>query len=157
MNLKEIKELIKIIDNSGLTEFHYEKEDIKLTLKKDIIIQQISGREPNQNNYLTQTAKTEMIDVTTTASQEVNDIEEKNIHIIKSPIVGIFYDSANPDSPIFVKLGDKIKSGQVLCIVEAMKLMNEIASDVDGELIEVFVNNQGAVEYGQPLFKIRKA
>lgn len=156
MNLKEIKELIKIIDSSGLTEFHYEKEDIKLTLKKEIVIQQMSV--PKQSNNVSQTVIAETTDLAIAASEGTKGIaEEENIHIIKSPIVGVFYASGNPDAPIFVKPGDKVKSGQILCIVEAMKLMNEIASDVDGELLEVLVNNQGAVEYGQPLFKIRKA
>lgn len=151
MNLKEIKELIKIIDNSGLTEFHYEKEDIKLILKKEITVHQVitGASEVNAVQNFKQEA------VVTEAITPV--IEEEALHIIKSPIVGVFYTSQNPDAPLFVNPGDKVKIGQVLCIVEAMKLMNEITSDVDGELVEVLCSNQGSVEFGQPLFKIRKA
>lgn len=82
---------------------------------------------------------------------------EEGLHIVKSPIVGTFYGSPNPSSPPFVKAGDQIAAGQVLCIVEAMKLMNEIESDVAGELVRVLVENGQAVEYGQPLFAIRPA
>jgi acetyl-CoA carboxylase biotin carboxyl carrier protein len=152
MNFKEIKELIKIIDTSNLSEFHIELEDIKLTLKKEI-----TARPANANNGI--------IDRKEYISNEYNmdnmavepsKKEEENLHIIKSPIVGFFYAAPNPETPDFVKVGDKIKVGQVLCIVEAMKLMNEITSDVDGEIVEVLEKNQNPVEFGQPLFKIRK-
>lgn len=75
-------------------------------------------------------------------------------YVIESPIVGTFYSSSNPDADAFVSVGSKVKKGQVLCIIEAMKLMNEIESDVDGEVAEIFVNNEQGVEFGQPLFKI---
>lgn len=78
-------------------------------------------------------------------------------HVLTSPIVGTFYRSPNPDSPAFVEVGDKVKKGQVLCIVEAMKLMNEIESDVDGTIAEIFPQNAQAVEYGERLFAIRAA
>ncbi len=78
-----------------------------------------------------------------------------NLHALNSPIVGTFYRAPNPDSPPFVEVGDRVKTGQVLCIVEAMKLMNEIESDVDGTIVEVYIENAQAVEYGEPLFAIK--
>ncbi len=78
-----------------------------------------------------------------------------NIHVLESPIVGTFYRAPNPDSPSYVEVGDRVKTGQVLCIVEAMKLMNEIESDVDGTIAEVYIENVQAVEYGEPLFAIK--
>lgn len=158
MNLKEIKELIKIIDASRLSEFQIETDDIKLTLKKEIVVQQVNAMD--RNDYVVRDNRELRLDTDDIAVQltsEKNEKNEEDLHIIKSPIVGVFYAAANPESPNFVKVGDKIKSGQVLCIVEAMKLMNEITSDVEGEVVEILGQNQGPVEYGQPLFKVRKA
>lgn len=149
MNFEEIKDLIKVIDASNLSEFHIEQENIKLTIKKEIIIQQ-SGTI-DRTEYITREPKVH----NTTALVEPKEVE--NYHIIKSPIVGIFYSAANPEAPDFVKVGDKIKQGQVLCIVEAMKLMNEITSDIDGEIMEILGKPQSPVEFGQTLFKVRKA
>ncbi len=81
----------------------------------------------------------------------------RNLHSLTSPIVGTFYRAPNPDSPSFVEVGDRVKTGQVLCIVEAMKLMNEIESDVDGTIVEIHVENAQAVEYGEPLFAVKKS
>ncbi|MDF2672571.1 MAG: accB, partial [Clostridiales bacterium] len=82
--------------------------------------------------------------------------EEKDIHLIKSPIVGMFYSSPSLEEETFVKVGNNINKGDVLCIIEAMKLMNEVTADIDGEIIEVLVGNKSIVEYGQPLFKVRE-
>lgn len=82
-------------------------------------------------------------------------VDDPNLKVIESPIVGTFYTAASPDAPAFVKVGDKIKKGDIVCIVEAMKLMNEIESEFDGEVVEVCVNNESPVEYGQALFKIK--
>ena len=81
--------------------------------------------------------------------------EDKNIFVVKSPIVGTFYASSSPDKENFVKAGSKVKKGSVLCIIEAMKLMNEIESEVQGEVVEIMVDNESMVEFGQPMFKIR--
>jgi acetyl-CoA carboxylase biotin carboxyl carrier protein len=91
-----------------------------------------------------------------TITATIQNVVEKEIkgHVIESPIVGTFYSSGNPDADAYVSVGSKVKKGQVLCIIEAMKLMNEIESDVDGEIAEIFVTNEQGVEFGQPLFKI---
>ena len=80
---------------------------------------------------------------------------DEGLHVVKSPIVGTFYESPSPGSPPFVKPGDKVEAGQVLCIIEAMKLMNEIEADLGGEIVKRLVNNGQPVEYGQPLFSVR--
>lgn len=82
-------------------------------------------------------------------------IEDANLKIVKSPIVGTFYEAASPDAPPFIKVGDKVKKGDTVCIVEAMKLMNEIECDFDGEVVEICVSNESPVEYNQPLFKVK--
>jgi acetyl-CoA carboxylase biotin carboxyl carrier protein len=81
---------------------------------------------------------------------------DANVHIVKSPFVGTFYASPSPGKPVYAKVGDKVKVGQPLCVLEAMKIMNEIDSDANGEIIEICVDNESLVEYGQPLFKIKK-
>jgi acetyl-CoA carboxylase biotin carboxyl carrier protein len=83
--------------------------------------------------------------------------DDANLHIVKSPIVGTFYEAASPGAPAFVAVGDSVKEGQVLCIIEAMKLMNEIEADATGVIVKRFVNNGSPVEYGMPLFGIRKS
>lgn len=152
MNLKEIKELIKIIDSSNLSEFHIEVEDIKLTIKKEVVVSRANSYDGNEYVVREAEAKSEFKDIDVIPEIKV----EENLHVIKSPIVGFFYSSASPESEAFAKVGGMVKAGDVLCIVEAMKLMNEITSDVDGEIIEVLVQNQNPVEFGQPLFKIRR-
>lgn len=82
-------------------------------------------------------------------------VSDAGLHIIKSPFVGTFYASPSPGKPVYCKVGDKVKAGQTLCVLEAMKIMNEIDSDVNGEIVEVCVDNESLVEYGQPLFKIK--
>jgi acetyl-CoA carboxylase biotin carboxyl carrier protein len=82
--------------------------------------------------------------------------DDANLHIVKSPIVGTFYESASPGAPAFANVGDAVKEGQILCIIEAMKLMNEIEADATGEIVKRFVNNGSPVEYGMPLFGIKK-
>ncbi|EYE88929.1 acetyl-CoA carboxylase [Fervidicella metallireducens AeB] len=152
MNLREIKELIRIIDNSSLTEFQYEKDDYKIFIKKE--------GKVLKNKYTESVEKEEtsgealFTEVEEPAKQM--EKEDENLFVVVSPIVGTFYSAPGPEAPAYVKIGDRVKKGDVLCIVEAMKLMNEINSDVDGEIVEILAENQSIVEYGQPLFKIRK-
>lgn len=147
MEVKDIKELIKAVDSSSITEFEFQKDDIKIVLKK--------GNSSIHKKDI-ESIKEEMAPVKHEEQIEINNKDTKeDLHIIKSPIVGTFYSSPNPNSEAYVKPGSRVKKGDVLCIVEAMKLMNEITSDADGEIVEVFVENQSFVEYGQPLFSIR--
>lgn len=153
MDIKEIKELIKLVDSSSITEFQLDKENYKILIKKEQTEVRVLDKQYvlpyGQGNAAEKEMKPE---------EKTNNPgkEEKDMHLIKSPIVGMFYSSPNPETEAFVKAGSKIKKGDVLCIIEAMKLMNEVTADVDGEIAEVLVENKSIVEYGQPLFKVRQ-
>lgn len=138
MELNNIKELIKLVEKSSLTEFSMEEGDFKISMSKNGVV---TGYVPQEVNRVE------------VAEQEEN--EEEDI-FITSPIVGTFYAAEAPDVPPFVKVGDIIKKGQTVCILEAMKLMNEIESDFDGEIVAILVSNEQKVEYGQPLFRVKK-
>lgn len=153
MELNDVKELIKLIDNSKITEFQLDKEDFKILIKKEKECVRVFNNEDAAgvaNIIPIYTEKANQVEVA------INTVEEnKDIHSINSPIIGMFYAAPSPDASNFVKVGDRVKKGDVLCIIEAMKLMNEVISDVDGEISEVLVENKSIVEYGQPLFKVR--
>jgi acetyl-CoA carboxylase biotin carboxyl carrier protein len=153
MDIKEIKELVKLIDSSSITEFLLDKENFKISIKKEQVNYRISDSEQIDNNR-----QSDAIEKVVESEEKTIDIKKEgnDIHLIKSPIVGMYYSSPSPDEEAFVNVGKKVKKGDVLCIIEAMKLMNEVTSDVDGEIIEALVENKNIVEYGQPLFKVRK-
>lgn len=156
MDYKDIKKLMDDMGNSKLDSLDIEFPDgIKISMTKN-----------SQKEVVVTTKKTDVIDASAPitvpvvtekkeASLVTMDNKEENYKIVKSPMVGTFYESSSPDAEAFVKVGDKVKKGQVLCIVEAMKLMNEIESEFDGEIVEVCVKNEEVVEYGMPLFKIK--
>lgn len=153
MNLNEIKELIALIDASSLTKFEIEKDGLKILIKKEAILSEVKYQEPIK-------AKPEIV-IHETRKEEAAEAApakvDENLEKVSSPIVGTFYSAPGPDSPDYVKVGDRVKKGQVLCIVEAMKLMNEITSEFDGEIVSVLCQSGSLVEYGQPLFEIRRA
>jgi acetyl-CoA carboxylase biotin carboxyl carrier protein len=165
MNQKEIKELIELLVEKDITEFEIERGDVKLHIRRGSAAQapqvvHVAAPAPVAAAPLSApppaSAATEAAKpVGVTASTEAAD--EANLHTVKSPIVGTYYESASPGSPPFVKVGDSVKEGQVLCIIEAMKLMNEIEADASGVIVQQFVNNGSPVEYGMPLFGIRKS
>jgi len=151
MNQKEIKELIEFLVEKDIAEFELERGDIKIRIKR--------GQRAAAASFGAPAATPAPLPLPTSASAPAatapaNESEE-GIDIIKSPIVGTFYEAASPGSPAFVKEGDSVAVGQVLCIVEAMKLMNEIESEAAGKILKILVSNGQPVEYGQPLFKIR--
>ncbi len=162
MNLKELKELIEFIIEKDIAEFELERGELKLRLKR-------AGAEPAIDPRLfaappqaiaapappSPSATAASSAPSGPASASVETAEEAGLHIIRSPIVGTFYESASPGAPAFVKPGDTVAVGQVLCIIEAMKLMNEIEADFAGELVTRYVSNAQPVEYGQPLFALR--
>ena len=146
MDLEKIAGLVKIIEESSLTEFSYKDEDVKITMSKlDHPPVVAPGAAP-------------MPQAPVAAPEAVNveQTQEDNVLFIVSPIVGTFYSAAAPDVPAFVKVGDTVKNGQTVCILEAMKLMNEIQAEFDCEIEAVLVSNEQKVEYGQPLFRVRK-
>jgi len=157
MNFKEIVELIEKVAELGIAEVEIEQAGTKL---------RIQGKEspppvvpaafalPHPAVAAVPAAPAPVPMPATTASQKEEE-SDAGLHIITSPIVGTFYRSPNPESDAFVTVGDHVTKGKVLCIIEAMKLMNEIESDVDGEIVKVFPQNGQPVEYGEQLFAVR--
>lgn len=152
----ELKALIQAFKEGGLTELDLKDRDFELTLKKEcqnIAVQTVS---PQASAERIVQVESEIIAENIVREEAVTQvIEEIPGNIVESPIVGTFYSAANPDSEPFAKIGQMVKKGDVLCIVEAMKLMNEIEAEYDGEIVEIYVENEEMVEFGQPLFKIR--
>lgn len=151
MDIKEIKELIKLIDSSSITEFKLDREEFKLSIRKEQTLLKVMDNEPPA--YIEKKPMEKKVEP---ESETVEAKLDSDIHFINSPIVGTFYSSPGPDKDPFIKQGSKIKKGDVLCIIEAMKLMNEVTADVDGEIVEVLVKDKSIVEYGEPLFKVRQ-
>ncbi|GAE24601.1 biotin carboxyl carrier protein of acetyl-CoA carboxylase [Halalkalibacter wakoensis JCM 9140] len=159
LKVQELKELIKALDQSNLDELKFEQEGTKLVLKKQQApvnavekIVEVTKEAPQV------TAAPSVTEVVTEAPQKEAQQEQKtvaaNIHTITSPMVGTFYAAPSPDSAPYVTLGDQVNAESVVCIVEAMKLMNEIEAEVKGKIVEVLAENGELVEYGQPLFVV---
>ena len=170
MNQKEIKELIEFLVEKDIAEFELERGDMKLHIKR--------GGAPQLAPVMHVAPAVASIPATPVASAPPAasppsqpptgksdgaatqtppaPAADADLHIVKSPIVGTFYEAPSPGTPPFVKIGDTVQEGQVLCIIEAMKLMNEIEAEVSGVLAKAFVSNGTPVEYGMPLFGIRK-
>ena len=151
IDIASIKELVKVIDESSLTTFEMEQDGVKLVLKKEAVAAPVAVASPVV--AAAPVVTNAPVQVEENVKEEVKEVP--TCKTINSPMVGTFYASSAPDKPAYVSVGDKVKKGQVVCIVEAMKLMNEIESDVDGEIVEILVNNEDMVEFGQPMFVIR--
>ena len=153
MDIKLIKQVIELMKRSDISEFEFEEDGLKLRLSS----------KSNEAPQVIQAATTPLVAAppanvpSSEQDQSVPPTEELGISVIKSPMVGTFYRSASPDSPPFTDTGAKVGSDSVVCIIEAMKVMNEIQSEMSGTITEVLVENGEAVEYGQPLFKIKTA
>jgi acetyl-CoA carboxylase biotin carboxyl carrier protein len=161
--LKELKELIEFLKDNKIGEFDLERGELKVRIKFASEAPAASALDLAGLNRLLSAAPATASAVPAihaaaapTASEAPAPVDEDaGLHIVKSPIVGTFYESPSPGSPPFVKPGDVVEAGQVLCIVEAMKLMNEIESDVAGEIVKRFVQSGQPIEYGQALFSVR--
>jgi acetyl-CoA carboxylase biotin carboxyl carrier protein len=159
MNLKELKELIEFLEEKNIAEFEMERGDVKVRIKRageQTIVH--TGGEPRF--YAVPSApgpapELGSAPVVPAAAPPAAPAPEEGLHSVKSPIVGTFYEAPSPGAPPFVKPGDSVEVGQVLCIVEAMKLLNEIESDVAGEIVKNLAVNGQPIEYGQDLFVIR--
>lgn len=165
MNQKEIQDLIKFVSKSGVTEVEIEKKDFKIIIKAEnkqsskkeevVYIQQAA---PQVQQQLPQAAMP-----AAPAPQPAADnnpapaAEENNYVTVKSPMIGTFYRAPSPDKPVFVEVGDTIKAGDTVCIIEAMKLFNEIESEISGKIVKVLVDDATPVEYDQPLFLVDPA
>lgn len=144
MNLEHIKALIDLIDASDITEFNYEDKELKVVLKKEKEIRESVTMPVKHVTH-------EQIQV----KEPVTTEHTEDTMTINAPMVGTFYKSPSPEADPYVKVGDKVKNDSIVCILEAMKLFNEIQSEVSGEIIEILVEDGQLVEYGQPLFKVK--
>jgi acetyl-CoA carboxylase biotin carboxyl carrier protein len=140
MDIDKIKQIIEVLKGTDITEIQLEKEDEKIVIKR--------GQQTSSPVYVQHFES----EVKSKIEQKID--EDKSLYSVNSPIVGTVYRAASPDASYFVEAGSKVKKGTILCIIEAMKLMNEIESEVDGTILKVLVENGQAVEYGQPLFLI---
>ena len=166
MNQKELKELIEFLIEKDIAEFELERGDVKVKIRRGG--QLGASAAPDAHFFTVHPASAPSLEAGTAsaaasppasppvvAPPSAIPVPEEGLHIVHSPIVGTFYESPSPGSPPFVKPGDVVEAGQILCIVEAMKLMNEIESDVAGEIVKRLVVNNAPIEYGQELFAIR--
>ncbi|MER2088784.1 MAG: acetyl-CoA carboxylase biotin carboxyl carrier protein [Sporosarcina sp.] len=163
LKIQEIREIIKLIDQSSIAKFSYESEGAKLELKKGddqrpaVIVE--TAPPVQQEVAVAQVKKPEEVIVplqeTSVAPEAATPTEDPSLHKIVSPMVGTFYSASSPDVPAYVQNGDKVKPDAIVCIVEAMKLFNEIEAEVSGEIVEVLVKDGQLVEYGQPLFLVK--
>lgn len=153
MDIKQIQELIKFVSRSGVNEVAIEQENFKITIKTNQAPVYVNAALPAPvAAQPTPQAAAPAVEIKTTAAPEAEDTSK--YITIKSPMIGTFYRSSSPDKPSFVNVGDEIGTGKVICIIEAMKLFNEIESEVSGRIVKVLVDNASPVEYDQPLFLV---
>ncbi|OJJ21518.1 acetyl-CoA carboxylase, biotin carboxyl carrier protein [marine bacterium AO1-C] len=162
MKAKEIRDLIDFIAQSGLAEVNIESEDFKISVKRNT---QATVTEAAAAPVVV-TTPAPVVTPTVAAAPETpavaekpaassgGSVDESNLIAIKSPMIGTFYRSSSPDTPAFVNIGDEVKAGETVCIIEAMKLFNEIESDISGTIVKILVDNATPVEYDQPLFLV---
>lgn len=156
MNIKDIKELILTIDQTSIEKVEIENENEKISISKSAGIVKESAVVKNVP-HVQEEKNIEIVkeEVKVESKEPVLATQEEG-YIVKSPIVGVYYAASSPDAEPLTKVGASVTKGQTLCIIEAMKIMNEIESEVSGEVLEIFVQNEEIVEYGQPLMKIRR-
>lgn len=155
MELEKIIELIHTVSESNLTQFTMEEGNLKISMKTDKQTKVIAA--PQAVAAVPAAVVTETVQASVPAQENTQQAQEETLdgNVVKSPLVGTFYNAPSPDAEPYVKVGDTVKKGQVLAIVEAMKLMNEIESEFDGTVEKILVSNEEVVEYGQPLFVIK--
>jgi acetyl-CoA carboxylase biotin carboxyl carrier protein len=158
MDLKEIQNLIKFVANSGVAEVKLEMDDVKITIRTTLegnvtettYVQQLPAQAQLPQAVAPQVAPA-VVNVTSEASASA---EDSKYITIKSPIIGTFYRKPSPDKPVFTEVGSTISKGDVLCVIEAMKLFNEIESEVSGKIVKILVDDMSPVEFDQPLFLV---
>jgi acetyl-CoA carboxylase biotin carboxyl carrier protein len=164
MNLDDVKRILELVKEHDLSEFELENEGLKIRVRKDARGRMIADVPPVPPHVAPPPAAPLHVShpaaaapVPAAPSMTEDEEEAAEFAIVKSPIVGTFYLSPEPGAPPFAEVGARVKKGQVLCIIEAMKLMNEIESEFDGEIVKVYVENGQPVQYGERLFAIRSA
>jgi len=157
MNKKEIEELIRFVSKSGVSEVSLEQKDFKITIINAPKYNETVAAAPY---HPVQAALAPSIPIpppvaaSPSSATADKSADESKYHVVKSPMIGTFYRTPSPDKPNFVNAGDEVKQGQVICIIEAMKLFNEIESDISGRIVKVLVDNSTPIEYDQPLFLV---
>lgn len=167
VNMDELRELIQLVRENDFTEFELEREGFRVRFRRGAEVNEAAADGVNSTQELAATMPSGSPTVTTTVSStsvpshpgakaQTEASEDQDLHIIPSPIVGTFYRAASPQAEPFVKIGSRVEPESVVCIIEAMKLMNEIQAESTGEVAKIYVENGQPVEYGQPLFGIKK-
>lgn len=158
LKIQEIREIIKLIDQSSIEKFTYEAENTKVTLEKGSTVKNVAPVQIEEQPVVVQKApEVEEVKVIHQAApvEQPVVVEDDSIQEVISPMVGTFYAASSPDVEDYVKVGDKVSEESIVCIVEAMKLFNEIEAEVSGEIVEILVKDGQLVEYGQPLFRVK--
>jgi acetyl-CoA carboxylase biotin carboxyl carrier protein len=153
MDIKQIQDLIRFVAKSGVNEVSIEQQEFKITIKTNQAPTYVNATVPAGTPVYEQ-APVAAVAAPAPAAAAAPAADTSNYITIKSPMIGTFYRSASPEKPLFVNVGDEIKEGQVLCIIEAMKLFNEIESEISGRVVKILVDNASPVEYDQPLFLV---
>lgn len=167
VNMDELRELITLIQENGFAEFEFQRESFRLYVRREVEAPSTADAGPGSTALRpVETVATEPAKASGTAAKatvahpgaraETAASEDQDLYMIPSPIVGTFYRSPSPNSDPFVKIGSHVEPDSVVCIIEAMKLMNEIQAETSGEVVKIYVENGQPVEYGQPLFGLRK-
>lgn len=154
MNLTQIQELIKFVAKSGVSEVEIEQKDFKITIKTPAGKKEVQVMAAPQQMYAPAPVAAAPAPASAPAAPAAAPAQDAKYVTIKAPMIGTFYRSAGPGKPVFVNVGDEVKKGQAICIIEAMKLFNEIESDVAGKIMKVLVDDAKPVEYDQPLFLV---
>jgi acetyl-CoA carboxylase biotin carboxyl carrier protein len=156
LSIDSLKEIVKVAKEQGVAELQVEAKDFKVSVNFATAPAQVHHVAPVMHAApVAQVAHAAPAAAPAPAAKAA--VTDANVHVVKSPFVGTFYASPSPGKPVYAKIGDKVKVGQPLCVLEAMKIMNEIDSDANGEIVEICVDNESLVEFGQPLFKIKKS
>jgi acetyl-CoA carboxylase biotin carboxyl carrier protein len=156
MNIKEIKELIDAFSQYGINELEIERAGVRLRIRKDSSpVAGLSHPPASLQSDAPVLAASPSVIHEPLPPVGIPGAGDEDLTIVRSPIVGTFYRASKPDADVFVKIGDSVEPGHVLCIIEAMKLMNEIEAEVSGEIVKIYVENAESVEFGQALFGIR--
>lgn len=156
MDIKQIQDLIRFVSKSGVNEVSIEQNDFKITIKTNQAPTYVTASLPAAESAPAYAPVAPPIApaAATVAATEAPAADTSKLITVKSPMIGTFYRSSSPEKPMFVNVGDEIKPGSVLCIIEAMKLFNEIESEVSGRVVKILVDNASPVEYDQPLFLV---
>lgn len=151
LSIESLKEIVKVAKDQGVAELSVEAKDFKVSVNFATAPAAIHHVQP----IVQHSAPVAPAAPVSAAPAPKAAASDAGLHVIKSPFVGTFYASPSPGKPVYTKIGDKVKVGQPLCVLEAMKIMNEIDSDINGEIVEICVDNESLVEFGQALFKIK--